>query len=315
MKRKIFSFLLKFTVGFGLLFYLVFFRTQPRNIITVFRDVSWPMVLLAFSLHSFGLFFSAKRWKLILDERGADFSLWHLTQSLLVGTFFNHFLPTRFGGDVVRVRDTRHIEQGMTASLAVVVYERMSGIAALLVMAMIASFLRIRFISELPMLYVSLLVSLGGIALLLLAWKKLPRGFLAGIGCRRPWLQKILQKLDLFHGIILDFLQHRRLSRKVFAWALLLQINVVIHYFFIGQALKMGGIPLLDYFFSIPILMFILSFPISINGIGVRDLFLVRLFVYYGYPASFAIAFSLLDVAFNLVLGILGGLIYIFRKK
>jgi glycosyltransferase 2 family protein len=315
MKRKVVFFLLKFIFGFGLLFYLVFYSARPQGIIAVFKNVSWPMVLLAFSLHSFGLFFSAKRWKLILDEKEGGFSLWQLTQSLLVGTFFNHFLPTRFGGDVVRIRDTRHIEQGMTASLAVVVYERMSGIAALLIMALLASFLRIRFISELPLLYVSLLVSLLGIFLLLLAWKKLPRGYLAGIGCRRPWLQKVLCKLDMFHGIILDFLKHRRLSEKVFGWALMLQLNVVVHYFFIGQALKMGRIPFLDYFFSIPILMFILSFPVSINGIGVRDFFLIKVFAYYGYPASFAIAFSMLDVAFNLLLGIIGGLIYIFRKK
>jgi uncharacterized protein (TIRG00374 family) len=315
MKRKIVFFLLKFIFGFGLLFYLVFYNARPQDIIAVLKDVSWPLVLLAFSLHSFGIFFSAKRWKLILDERGAGFSLWQLTQSLLVGNFFNHFLPTRFGGDVVRVRDTRHIEQGMTASLAIVVYERMSGIAALLILAMISSLVRIRFISELPLLYVSLLVGLAGILLLLLAWKKLPRGFLAAIRCQRPWLQKILRKLDMFHGIILDFLEHPRLSRKVFSWALLLQLNVVVHYFFIGQALKIDRIPFLDYFFSIPILVFILSFPLSVNGIGVRDLFLVKLFVYYKYPASFAIAFSLLDVAFNLVLGIIGGLIYIFRKK
>ncbi|MCX6558464.1 MAG: lysylphosphatidylglycerol synthase transmembrane domain-containing protein [Candidatus Aminicenantes bacterium] len=315
MKRKWLFFLLKFVFGFGLLFYLVFFSAKPREIIVVFSHAFWPMALLAFSLHSLGLYFSAKRWKLILDEKGGGFSFWQLIQSLLVGTFFNHFLPTRFGGDVVRIRDTRHIEQGLTASLAVVVYERMSGIVALLLMAMFSSFLKIGFIKELPLLYVSLLVSMAGIAVLWLAWKILPRGFLAGIGCRRPWLQNVLLKLDMFHGIILDFLQHKRLSQKVFGWAFILQLNVVVHYFFIGQALKMTRIPFLDYFFSIPILLFILSFPVSINGIGVRDFFLIKLFVYYGYPASYAIAFSMLDVAFNLLLGIVGGLIYIFRKK
>jgi len=183
---------LKFVFGFGLLFYLVFYSARPQDILAVFKNVSWPMVVLAFSLHTFGYFFSARRWKLILDEKGADFSLWHLTRSLLVGTFFNHFLPTRFGGDVVRISDTRHIEQGITASLAVVVYERMSGIVALLLLAMFSSLLKIRFIRELPLLYVSLLVSLLGIFLLWLAWKKLPRGFLAGLRSRRPWLQKIL---------------------------------------------------------------------------------------------------------------------------
>jgi uncharacterized protein (TIRG00374 family) len=279
------------------------------------RAASAPLLLLAFSLHAFGLLFSALRWKLILDETGADFSLAQLTRSLLVGSFFNLFLPTRFGGDVVRVSDTRRTGHGVTGSLAVVVYERMSGIVALLVFALVASLLKIRFVKELPLLYVSLLVSLLGILLLVLGWKKLPRGYLAARECRHPWLRRLLDKLDTFHGIILDFVNHRALSRRVFFWALLLQFNVVLHYFLIGRALHLERIPLLDYFFSIPIMLFILSFPISINGLGVRDLFLVKLFTYYGYPAQFAIAFSLLDLAFNLLLGIGGGLIYIFRKK
>ena len=315
MKRRTLFFLLKLVFGLGLLLYLVLVMARPREILAVMRGASVPLLLLAFSLHAFGLLFSALRWKLILDEKRAGFSLAQLTRSLLVGSFFNLFLPTRFGGDVVRVSDTRGIEQGVTGSLAVVVYERMSGIVALLLFALLASFLKIGFIKELPLLYVSLLVSLLGILLLLLAWKKLPRGFLAGLKCDRPWLRKVLDRLDAFHSIILDFLSHRALSRKVFFWALLLQFNVVLHYFLIGRALHLQRIPLLDYFFSIPIMLFILSFPVSINGLGVRDLFLVKLFIYYGYPAHFAIAFSLLDLGFNLLLGMLGGLIYIFREK
>ncbi len=315
MKRKTIFFFLKFAFGCGLLLYLLLFVVKPREIIAVIGDASWPMLLVAFALHAFGFLFSARRWKLILDEQGADFSNGQLIRSLLVGSFFNLFLPTRFGGDIVRISDTRRIEKGVTGSLAVVVYERMSGIVALLVFALFSSFLKIRFIKELPLLYVSLLVSLLGIFLLLLAWKKLPRGFLARLDCRRPWLRKLLDRLDAFHGIILDFINHRSLSRKVFFWAILLQFNVVLHYFLIGRALRMGHIPLLDYFFSIPIMLFILSFPISINGLGVRDLFLIKLFAYYGYSAQYALAFSLLDLAFNLLLGIIGGIIYIFREK
>jgi len=315
MNRKKVFFLLKFVFGFGLLLYLVLYLSRPQEIIAAIKDVSWGMALLAFGLHAFGFQFSALRWKLILDEYGADFSLPQLLRSLLVGSFFNLFLPTRFGGDVVRVSDTRHIEQGATASLAVIVYERMSGIVALLVFALFASLLKIGFIKEMPILYLSLLVSLMGIVLLVLAWKKIPRGFLAGLHCKHPWLRKFLDKLDKFHAIILDFVNHRTLSKKVFFWALMLQFNVVVHYYLIGQALRLERIPLLDYFFSIPIMLFILSFPVSINGIGVRDMFLIQLFTYYGYPASVAIAFSLLDLAFNLLLGIIGGLIYIFRKK
>jgi len=315
MKRKTLFFLFKLVFGLGLLLYLALVIARPREIIAVLRSVSWPLLLLTFSLHSLGYLISAKRWKLILDERGADYSIAQLIRSLLVGTFFNLFLPTRFGGDVVRVSDTRHIEQGMTASLAVIVYERLSGIVVLLFFALIASLLKISFIRQLPMLYVSLLVSLLGIFLLLLAWKKIPRGFLASRKCRFPWLRNILGKLDAFHGIILDFVNHRLLSRRVFFWATLLQFNVLLHFFCFGQSLHLVRIPFLDYFFAIPIMLFILSFPISINGIGVRDLFLINFFALYHYPAQFAIAFSLLDLSFSVLLGIIGGVIYIFREK
>ena len=315
MTRKTVFFLLRFVLGFGLLLYLVLVLARPREIIAVLKDISWPLLLTAFCLHALGNLISAKRWKLILDARGGGFSIAQLINSLLVGVFFNHFLPTRFGGDVVRVSDTRRIDQGLTGSLAVIAYERMSGIVALLLFALLSSFLKIGFIRQMPMLYISLLVSIAGILLLVLAWKKLPRGWLAGRPCRHPWGRRILDKMDAFHGIILDFLSQRSLSRKVFFWAMMLQFNVVLHYFLIGQALRLYRIPLLDYFFSIPIMLFILSFPISINGIGVRDLFLITLFTYYGYPPQHAVAFSLLDLAFNLLLGMIGGLIYVFRRK
>lgn len=315
MNRKNLFFLIKLVVGLGLLLYLGLVIARPREIAAVVAAASWPLLLLAFALHAFGFLISARRWKLILDRQGAGFSNGQLLRSLLVGSFFNLFLPTRFGGDIVRVSDTRRIGSGVTGSLAVVVYERLSGIVALLFLALLSSLLKIGFLRRMPILAISLLVSLAGILLLLLAWKKLPRGFLARRPCRRPWARQLLDRLDAFHGIILDFIGQRDLSARVFFWAMLLQLNVVLHYFLIGQALGLARIPLLDYFFSIPIMLFILSFPISINGLGVRDLFLVQLFTAYGYPAQFALAFSLLDLAFNVVLGIIGGLIYIFRGK
>lgn len=314
MKKNL-LFLLKLAFGVGLLLYLVLFIAKPRAIIAVLKEASWPLLLLAFALHALGFLFSAWRWKLILDARGGGFPLPELVRSLLVGSFFNLFLPTRFGGDVVRVSDTRRMEQGLTESLAVIVYERLSGIIVLLVFALAASLAKISFIRVLPMLYASLLVSLLGAFLLLLAWRTVPRGYLASRPCRRPWLRRVLVKLDAFHGIILDFIGQRALARRVFFWALLLQFNVVLHYFLIGRALGLGRIPLLDYFFSIPIMLFILSFPVSINGLGVRDLFLVQLFTSYGYPAQFALAFSLIDLGFNLLLGIGGGLVYMFRRR
>lgn len=313
--KKAILYLLKLGFGLGLLLYLVFFKTRPETLFGLLKGIDWPVAILAFSLHAVGLLISAVRWKLLLDDRGSHDSIFTLARYYLVGTFFSHFLPSRFGGDVARISDTRHIREGLAGSFAVVVYERMSGIAALLAFALFSSLIKFRFTMEIPIIYLSLAASLLAMILMVWAWQKIPLDFFLRFGRDLAWFARVMNKLNLVHAIIHDFLTRKKLLKRVMLWAFLLQFNVVFHYYFIGRSLKATAIPFLDYFFIIPILLFILSIPISINGIGIRDFVLIRFFQYYGYDASYAIGFSLLDVLFNLVLGILGGLIYIFRKK
>ena len=59
--------------------------------------------------------------------------LGHLSASYLVATFFNNFLPSNIGGDVIRVRDSSQLTGSTTTSLAVVAIDRILGFGALYV--------------------------------------------------------------------------------------------------------------------------------------------------------------------------------------
>ena len=314
MKKKG-LFLLKTIFGLGLLVYLVFFVAEPGIIITILFSISLPMAVLAFTLNAVGLMISALRWKLLLDEHDRCFSTSFLLRSYLVGTFFNHFLPTRFGGDLVRVNDTRKIQGGLPAAAAIVATERMSGIIALLVFALFAALNRITFIKNIPAIWIALAVSLAGILTITIFWLFIPAGFFSGRNPSQPLIRKIFLSIDAFHQTIQEFMTKKAVLGKLLAGAFLLQLNVVIHYYFIGQAIGLTAIPFLDYFFNIPILLFVLSIPVSINGIGIRDLTLIQMMVVYGYSPAHAITFSFLDFSFNLLLGIGGGVIYLLRRK
>lgn len=307
--------ILRLCFGIGLLVYLLFFKFDPRTVFSALVHAKLGLVLLAFSLHAVGLWISAIRWKLILDEKGAAYTQFKLVQSYLVGTFFSHFLPTRFGGDIVRLADTRKIPEGASASLAVIVYERMSGIFILTAFALAASLAKIGLIRQVPIIYVSLGISVVLIIVFYLAWKRIPRGFF----CRwaRPGTRgsRMFGTLERIHSAMLDLLQNRRLLGRVLLWAFILQLNVVIHYFLLGRALQLDRIPLTDYFFIIPILLFFLSVPISINGLGIRDWLVVTVFRIYGLDGAPALAFSFYDLFFNLILGVIGGFVYLFRKR
>ena len=61
-----------------------------------------------------------------------------LTASYLIATFFNNFLPSNIGGDIVRVRDGSRLTGSTTASLAVVGIDRILGFGALYLLAAVA---------------------------------------------------------------------------------------------------------------------------------------------------------------------------------
>jgi glycosyltransferase 2 family protein len=55
--------------------------------------------------------------------------------------------------------------------------------------------------------------------------------------------------------------------------------------------------------------------PVSISGIGVREVALVELFGQAGVPAAGALTVSLLIFAISMVLSLAGGLVYLSGTK
>ena len=79
---------------------------------------------------------SAWRWRRLLDAQGFPVPLRRLTSSYLVASFFNNFLPSNIGGDVIRVRDSARLTgTNTTTSLAVIAIDRILGFGALYVLA------------------------------------------------------------------------------------------------------------------------------------------------------------------------------------
>ena len=81
---------------------------------------------------------STWRWRVLLRAQGYEAPLRHLSASYLVANFFNNFLPSNIGGDVVRVRDSSRLTGSTTTSVAIVAIDRILGFGALYVLALLA---------------------------------------------------------------------------------------------------------------------------------------------------------------------------------
>ena len=164
-RRRTLLLLLKIVFSVSVLALIIIYKAPVRDILAVLRTVGLGWLVAAFSLHAVGIFVSAYRWQILARAQGDEIPLGYLMKSYLVGTFFNNFLPSSFGGDIVRIWDGSRFSQSLVKSSAIVVVERATGIIVLFLFALFASLFRLDMANEVPVIWAALVLGLAGLAL------------------------------------------------------------------------------------------------------------------------------------------------------
>lgn len=302
------------------LIWLLISRAEVAKIWQSMASANMLLIVLSFLLHGVGYFSSSYRWQILMRAQGFDVPLMYLMRSYAVAMFFNNLLPSTIGGDGYRALDTSKCNIPKMKAFAIVVVERFLGMFALLAFAVLALTLATELTMEIENLW--LISTLAFSAMLAVIWliffrkssqppnasatlallEKIPAG-----GFVQKQVMKIQEAFAPFRG-----------KSRALAWSLglslLLQFNVIFHYYLISDALGLT-IPFAKFLVIIPLAMFIQMVPLSINGIGIRESFYVFfLSTVYGMPYETSLAFSWIAYGMILLLGILGGIIYAFRR-
>jgi hypothetical protein len=252
------------------------------------------------------------RWRLLLGALGAPAPIRRLTASYLVATFFNNFLPSNIGGDIVRVRDSSRLTGSVATSLAVVGIDRILGFGALYLLAAVAFVLAPPTVRGLAGARAVLL----GLALLF--------GFLAYIFFRpgtARWLMSVSrlssidwarEQFEVVQGAVHAYRAQVRTIWIAGAASVVIQTLVVLYYLAVARGL---GIPLpaSAAFLMVPLCTLLQAVPVSFNGWGLRE----GLFAYYfsqvGLPRPSALAFSLVGAGLMVLLSLSGALVWMAR--
>ncbi len=138
------------------------------DIADAFQNLDWRWVAVTFGLMVLGLFVRAYRWLMLLQGLHATTRFRRLVELYMVGNFFNTFLPSGFGGDVVRVLEVSQDVPNNVAAGTVIV-DRLTGLMMLFALALVAlPFRPDSFPPDLlwPIVGVSLIGLAGGFVLL-----------------------------------------------------------------------------------------------------------------------------------------------------
>jgi len=277
------------------------------------RGMSPAWVLLALISYVFVQAISVWRWHRLLRAQHVDVTTETLRESIWVSLFFNNFLPSNIGGDVVRIADTASAAGSKTLATTVVLVDRVLGLTALVVVASFGAFAASLVGIHVPGARWLWIVAATGVlvAIRVIAIPKVTNYLLAPLRLlKKPWVDERVQRLQ---DAIDRFRETPSALAGAFAGALVVQITVVAFYLLMAQGLSVP-LPILLGAVLIPVSMVVQMAPLSINGFGVREAVFAFFFRRFGLPVDAAVALSLVSTGFVMGLSLVGGYMFLRRR-
>ncbi len=304
---------IKLAVSVGLLAYVLRQADLPRLVDHVRAlDVRWLIPITGAWL--LVLIVSGWRWQVLLRAQHVDVRARTLYESFLVAQFFNNFLPSNIGGDVIRVADTAAVAGSRTLATTVILVDRALGLLALFVVAALGSFVAGQRGTPVPGAgYLWMVVAVSAVlSAALLAMPHLFPAMLAPLRrLEHEWIDERLIRLEsAFHR----FVQARLSLLQAFVGALVVQGVSVVLYLLLARAMGIP-LPVLTAAVLIPVSFVVQMLPVAINGFGVREAVYIYFFTHAGLGLEPAVALSLVGAGLTVILSLSGGVLFAMRGR
>jgi glycosyltransferase 2 family protein len=296
---------LQIALSVGLLSWLLL-RFEWSGVLRAVLGASPLLMAFAIGVYYVGVLVSCLKWRLTLTVEGITLPLSLLLRWYLIGAFVSNFLPSDIGGDLGRgyfaVRQTGRAG-AVTRSILV---ERLSGLAAMLVLAWIGALV---FFPGLRWLILGGTLGAFAVAgvLLLGAGRNLRlRRWMAGRFALLP--PRLHNGISSSWEVGQIYLSRPAVIAKIavisFGFQVLAGCGLWLNLSAVGVDVPLAPVILVMALASLASLL-----PIAVNGWGVREGVLVSLLALIGAPPELVLAAALLARVLVLVVTLPGGLL------
>jgi len=290
-------------------------RVGLGEVVATLSRINWYWYGLAFLLFQLNVVIRAFRWYVLLRALNDEPRFGYLVYLYYLGFFANNFIPSGFGGDLVKVVTLRQSHGHGSEALSSVLMERVTGLVGSSLIAIGALLWNTSAHAadvDLPLaLWALILVTALGVpvAFFVARWAD-PIAVLRRIYPRAsslPFYDKFERLVNTIHRYPLNALLAALLISLPFT------LNLIFVQVTIADALGVH-LPFGVFALFVPIIALINLLPITFNGLGLREGIYTFLFVPVGVPAATAVSMSLAFYFLRFSAGLLGGLMYAIRS-
>jgi len=302
-------------IGLLLLLYLIF-DSGLDNILPVLLNTRLEYVLFSVMIIPLIVYLKGYKWNIIMRAHHLNYSTIYAAKVWLIGLFTGTFTPGR-AGDIIRIF---YVRGNGTAGkpFSTVLLDRLYDIGALLIISCFGYALIFYWFSATinAIFYGAVLFVL---ILYIISKKGIVKMILKPIYLRFiPANMKSSFKLnfDDFYSGFNFYLKNKWLVLSVGLLTMILWIVSIIQEYLLIMALNLDAQISIFYLIAIsPIVTILTLLPISISGIGPRDLSMIYFFSLVGILPKYAISFSIMLLLLYWEYAVLGGIVWFFFSK
>lgn len=284
-----------------------------RACLPIARRADLMMMILAVVLLTVERVLSVVKWRLFLTVKGSKITFWRLFIINYVGGFWGLILPSSVSADIVRGFYLSKATADLSLTVTSMAVDRIIAGMALVTLGCLGGWQAgyrpgLEHMHGIALGIAILMVA--AIALLfqggLLRW--IDRGINRRLG---HW--KIIETARQWIVSCLAYRKYPGLLGLGFILSLAVQVVRVLVFYVVAVGFNLHA-PIMYYFIFIPLIMVLIMLPVSINGIGVREVSFVSFFALAGMPESGAFVVSLAVSVLTTLTTAVGGLIYMFDR-
>ena len=298
---------LKFLISGFLIWYLLL-NIDIGSALDRLVDVETDLLVGAMAIIFLQVIICGLRWEAVLAVIGKPLGFLKAFQLALIGSFFNQTLPSAVGGDAVRIYKAYRHGLGIRGAVNGVVLERTVTVVSLVMLVVFVQPWFLPRLSDemikvvLPGLFLFTVAAIVGLVFLMLL-DRLPTTLqrwrlVRGLGDLGIDARSLFFSWHLPRSMVWGFLSHINLSFGVFLLA-------------IGLAIDVSWFECLV---LMPLVILVMTVPISIAGWGVREAAMVTFFGLIGTPPEEAVVLSILFGLTTMAMALPGGIIWLATR-
>ncbi|MBU3940417.1 MAG: flippase-like domain-containing protein [Nanoarchaeota archaeon] len=288
-------------IGILIFIYLVYkigFSEIASNFKNIHYGYFFIAILLAFAI----LLFQTFRWMLILKEQKIYIPFRKAFKFYLISVFYGLITPAKIGS-LMRVPYMKEeVDNSWAECASSIILERIFDLLILFSLAIIGTVVLSEYVGAfLPVLILAIFAFI--ISCFILLNKKLTRIFLKRfvyIIIPARFKRRTQEVFDAFYNSL------PRLRRLIlpFLFTFFLWVMLYTQTYFVAKSFGVN-VPWIIFLVVVPIVTLVTLLPISISGIGTREITFVYLFGFFGVAQGTVLTFSVVTFLLNAIVPII----------